>query len=144
MRKDKYKDNPAIKDELDLVEEEDQITHRPGLDDEIDVEDKLNIFRFDPEYQELEEAYKNLKAEILGEAEGSDDEYGSEDESSEDEEEAENEIQIEIKDQSNADLVNLRRTIYLTLKSSSGFEEACHKLMRINLPQGNEPELPSM
>ncbi|PQE05436.1 hypothetical protein CJF31_00010905 [Rutstroemia sp. NJR-2017a BVV2] len=36
IRKDKYKDNPAIKEELDLVEEEDQITHRIALDDDID------------------------------------------------------------------------------------------------------------
>ena len=41
-------------------------------------------------------------------------------------------------------LVSLRRTIYLTIKSSGGFEECCHKLMRINLPHGLEKELTSM
>ena len=145
IRKDKYKDNPAIKEELDLVEEEDQITHRPGLDDQLSTEDGLNIFKFDTEWEANEEAYKRLKAEILGEASGSedeDDEDGS-DESS-DEEEAEAEKAMEIKDQSNTDLVNLRRSIYLTIMSSGGFEEACHKLMRINLPAGREDELPSM
>ncbi|KAF2270914.1 MIF4G-domain-containing protein, partial [Lojkania enalia] len=142
IRKDKYKDNPAIREELDLVEEEDQITHRHSLDDEIKVEDGLNIFKFDPEYEEHEEQYKKLKKEILGEEEGSDEEEYT-DGSSEDEEDEEDKA-MEIKDQTNADLVNLRRTIYLTIKSSGGFEECCHKLMRINLPHGLEKELTSM
>ncbi|KAL6403991.1 Pre-mRNA-splicing factor cwc22 [Ilyonectria robusta] len=71
VRKDKFKDNPAVKEELDLVEEEDQITHRVELDGEVDVQDGLNIFNADP-------------------------------------------------------------------------EEAVHKLMKINLPAGQESELPSM
>ncbi|CAN0498832.1 unnamed protein product, partial [Discosporangium mesarthrocarpum] len=35
-------------------------------------------------------------------------------------------------------LVNLRRTIYLTIMSSAGFEECAHKLMRLNIPDGYE------
>jgi pre-mRNA-splicing factor CWC22 len=62
VRKDKYKDNPAIKEELDLVEEEDQITHVIALDDEIDVEDGLNIFKFDPEWEDNEEEYRRTKS----------------------------------------------------------------------------------
>ncbi|KAB8074136.1 hypothetical protein BDV29DRAFT_125459 [Aspergillus leporis] len=141
VRKDRYKDNPAVKEELDLVEEEDQITHRAGLDDEIDSQDGLNIFKYDAQWEEHEEAYKRLKAEILGE--GSDDEE-DEDESDESSDEEEEERQMDIKDQSNTDLVNLRRTIYLTIMSSIDFEECCHKLMKISLPPGLEPELPSM
>ncbi len=143
VRKDKYKDNPAIKEELDLVEEEDQITHNTRLDDDLDVQESLNVFKFDPEWEEHEAAYKQLKSEILGEAEtGDDDEYESSD-SSEDEE-AKEERSLEIKDQTNTDLVNLRRTIYLTIMSSVDFEECCHKLMKVTLPPGQEPELPSM
>ncbi|KAF4991945.1 hypothetical protein FGRMN_7499 [Fusarium graminum] len=144
VRKDQFKDNPAIKEELDLVEEEDQITHRVELEGEIDVQDGLNIFKFDSEWEEHEDAYKKLKAEILGE--GSDDEDDDEDEyeSSSEDEEDEKTKAMEIKDQSNADLVNLRRTIYLTIMSSADPEEAVHKLMKINLPAGQEPELPSM
>ncbi|OCK85446.1 MIF4G-domain-containing protein [Lepidopterella palustris CBS 459.81] len=145
IRKNKYKDNPSIDKDLDLVEEEDQILHRIGLDDEINVEDGLNVFKVDPEFQENEEKYRRLKAEILGNGDDDSDEddEGDTDDSEDDEEDAA-ERELEVKDQTNADLVNLRRTIYLTLKSSSGFEEACHKLMRINLPAGQEPELPSM
>lgn len=144
VRKDKYKDNPAIKDELDLVEEEDQITHRASLDDEIDVQDGLNVFKFDPEWEEHEEAYKKLKAEILGEVEGSDEEEYESGDSSDDDDEAKEEKEMEIKDQTNTDLTNLRRTIYLTIMSSLDFEEAVHKLLKVNLPVGQEPELPSM
>ena len=144
VRKDKYKDHQAVKEELDLVEEEDQITHRPGLDDQLTTEDGLNIFKFDPEWEQNEEAYKRLKEEILGEASGSEGEGGDEDADSSSEEEDEAGKAMEIKDQSNTDLVNLRRSIYLTIMSSGGFEEACHKLMRINLPTGREDELPSM
>ncbi|KAI9775275.1 MAG: pre-mRNA-splicing factor cwc22 [Geoglossum umbratile] len=144
VRKDKYKDNPAIKEDLDLVEEEDQITHRTNLDDEVDVQDGLNVFKFDTDWEGHEEAYKKLKAEILGEADESGDDGEYETDDSEDGEEDEETRELEIKDQSNTDLVNLRRTIYLTIMSSIDFEECCHKLMKISLPPGQEPELPSM
>ncbi|KAL2368160.1 pre-mRNA-splicing factor cwc22 [Blastomyces gilchristii] len=145
VRKDHYKDNPAIKEELDLVEEEDQITHRVSLDDEIDVQDGLNIFKYDAQWEEHENAYKKLKAEILGEGSDEEDEDGYEtDESSDENEEDDKDQQMDIKDQSNTDLVNLRRTIYLTIMSSIDFEECCHKLMKITLPPGHESELPSM
>lgn len=147
VRKDRYKDNPSINEDLDLIEEEDQVTHPPpdmaiAIKD-INVEEGLNIFKFDADYEAHEEEYSKIKAEILGEGDGSDDEQGDEDESSDDEE-AEKEKQIEIQDQTNADLTNLRRTIYLTINSSADFEECCHKLMKVNLPVGRESELPSM
>lgn len=143
VRKDRFKDNPSVKEELDLVEEEDQITHQVELDGEVDVQDSLNIFKFDAEWEENEEAYKRLKAEILGEA-SDDEDDGEEEDDSSDEEEDEETKAMEIKDQSNTDLVNLRRTIYLTIMSSADPEEAVHKLMKINLPAGQEPEMPSM
>ncbi|KAG7290493.1 mitochondrial dynamin GTPase Msp1 [Staphylotrichum longicolle] len=142
VRKDKYKDNPVIKEELDLVEEEDQITHRIGLDDDINTQDSLNVFKYDPDWEAHEAEYKKLKADILGE--GSDDEEDEDESESESDEEDEEQKAIEIKDQSNADLVNLRRTIYLTIQSSADPEEAAHKLMKLRLPPGQEPELVSM
>ncbi|KAF2095619.1 MIF4G-domain-containing protein [Rhizodiscina lignyota] len=143
IRRDKFKDNPAVKEELDLVEEDDQITHNIALDDDdLDVQDGLNIFKFDPDYQQHEDEYKKVKMEILGDA--SDDEDGSEDDSDESDGEDEKDHVMEIHDQTNTDLVNLRRKIYLTIKSSGGFEEAVHKLMKIDLPRGEEKELVSM
>ncbi|TGZ81119.1 MIF4G-domain-containing protein [Ascodesmis nigricans] len=144
VRKEKYKDHPPIREELDLVEEEDQITHRTDLDDQIDTMDGLNVFKFDPNWEEHEALYAKTKAEILGEgSDDEDDEEGSEEESS-DEEEDEQDKKLEIQDQSNTNLVNLRRTIYLTIMSSIDFEECCHKLMKITLPVGMEYELCSM
>ncbi|ROV98357.1 hypothetical protein VMCG_07114 [Cytospora schulzeri] len=142
QRKDKFKDNPSIKEELDLVEEEDQITHNVELDGDIEGQDSLNIFKYDPDYEEHEEEYKKLKAEILGE--GSDEEDDSDDEDESSESEDEEQKAVEIKDQSNADLVNLRRTIYLTLMSSADYEESVHKLLRVQIPVGFEKELPEM
>lgn len=140
IRKDKFKENPPIKEELDLIEEEDQITHRIELDAEINVQDSLNIFKFDENWEENEAAYKKLKAEILGE--GSD--YDDDDDDETSEEEDEEEKQMEIKDQSNTDLVNLRKTIYLTIQSAIDPEEAVHKLLKVQLPAGFESELTSM
>ncbi|KAG6365244.1 hypothetical protein INS49_006853 [Diaporthe citri] len=142
QRKDKFKDNPSVKEELDLVEEEDQITHNIELHGELDGQDSLNIFKYDPEYEQNEEEYKKLKAEILGE--GSDDEDDSDDEDESSESEDEEQKAVEINDQSNADLVNLRRTIYLTLMSSADYEESVHKLLRIQIPMGLEKEIPEM
>ena len=42
VRKDKYKDNPILSEGLDLVMEEEQITHRVNLDDELQVQDSLS------------------------------------------------------------------------------------------------------
>lgn len=142
VRKDKFKDNPSVKEELDLIEEEDQITHRIELDAEIDVQDGLNIFKFDADWEDNEAAYKKLKGEILGEGSDYEDDDDDDDESSDGEDEGEK--AMEIKDQSNTDLVNLRKTIYLTIQSAIDPEEAVHKLLKISLPAGMEGELTSM
>lgn len=42
----------------------------------------------------------------------------------------------DIEDETGTDVVNLRRTIYLTIMSSLDFEEAGHKLMKIQLRPG--------
>ena len=108
VRKNKYRDNPAIKEELDLVEEEDQITHTIILNDSkqvLEVEDGLNIFKYDPDWEANEEKYRSLKAEILGEGSGDEEDETDEDDSDEDEEQKA-EKSVEIKDQSNTDLVN--------------------------------------
>ena len=49
-----------------------------------------------------------------------------------------------IQDATGTNLVNLRRTIYLTIMSSMDFEEAGHKLMKIQMPPGMEHELVAM
>lgn len=84
VRKDNYKDNPIIHEGLDLVEEDEQITHQIQLEEDLQVQEGLNIFKVDPNYLENEEKYKAIKTEILGD---SDEESGSEEEDASDEEE---------------------------------------------------------
>jgi pre-mRNA-splicing factor CWC22 len=55
MRKTGFKDHPGVIPELDLVELDDQLTHPFDMNDPIDGEDKLNIFREDPFYEITEQ-----------------------------------------------------------------------------------------
>ena len=41
-------------------------------------------------------------------------------------------------------MVNLRRTIYLTIMSSLDFEECVHKIMKLKIPEGSESEVCTM
>lgn len=58
---------PAIQAELDLVEEDDQITHEVTLDEELNPEMHLDVFKSDDDYEQHEEEYEKIKKEILGE-----------------------------------------------------------------------------
>ncbi|CAN6804278.1 unnamed protein product, partial [Brassica oleracea] len=141
IRKAKFQGHPAVRPELDLVE--DKYSHDVSLNDEIVPETSLDVFKPDPDFIENEKKYEALKKELLGEDE-SEDEDGS-DASSEDydeeEEDESGEEQMRIRDETETNLVNLRRTIYLTIMSSVDFEEAGHKLLKIKLEPGQEMEL---
>ncbi|KAJ7965220.1 pre-mRNA-splicing factor CWC22-like [Quillaja saponaria] len=144
IRKAKFQGYPAVRPELDLVEQEDQLTHEISLSEEIDPEITLDIFKQDPNFPENEKRYEELKKTILGDE--SEDDEGSDadsddEEDDESEEEDEDEEQMKIKDETETNLVNLRRTIYLTIMSSVDFEEAGHKLLKIKLEPGQEMEL---
>ena len=72
VRKDKFKDHQGIIKDLDLVEEDDRITHEVSLDDEdlgskANTMDQLNVFQFDPNYSTTEAEWEEIKKEILGE-----------------------------------------------------------------------------
>lgn len=43
VRKDKYKDNPILPEGLDLVQEDDQITHQISLDDDLQIQESLRM-----------------------------------------------------------------------------------------------------
>ncbi|XP_002968275.2 pre-mRNA-splicing factor CWC22 homolog [Selaginella moellendorffii] len=147
LRKSNFQGHPAIISELDLVEEGDQETHQISLlDKDLDPESRLDIFAPDPDYLENEKKYETIKNSILGdekeEKDGS--ASGSEEEDDEDEgeeEEDEDDPSQSIQDLTETNLVNLRRTIYLTIMSSVDFEEAGHKLLKIKLEPGQEKEL---
>ncbi len=111
------------------------MTHTLGLTDDLQVEDVLNVFSFDSDFLENEAKYAEIKKEILGGE--SDDEEEEEDEEEVNEEEIQEKARVVIEDQTNTNLVNLRRAIYLTIMSSLNFEECCHKLLKLDIPQGN-------
>ncbi|KAK2967346.1 hypothetical protein RJ640_029547 [Escallonia rubra] len=119
LRKAKFQGYPAVRPELDLVEQEDQLTHEISLLDKIEPEITLDIFKLDPQFVENEHRYEELKKTLLGEEseEEADSDADSEDEDDEDSDE-EDEEQMKIKDETETNLVNLRRTIYLTIMSS--------------------------
>ncbi|XP_039313644.1 pre-mRNA-splicing factor CWC22 homolog [Solenopsis invicta] len=146
IRKDGFKDHEAVPEELDLVEEENQITHLIKLDDEINAQGILNVFKFDPDYLATEEKYKQLCKEILcsdiGGSNIGDDEDGEEESSDEEGgmEQAEEKEGV-IVDKTETNLIALRRDIYLTISSSNVFEECAHKLLKMQLKPGQEIEL---
>ncbi|KAF9792655.1 MIF4G-domain-containing protein [Thelephora terrestris] len=140
VRKDNYKDNPIIPEGLDLVEEDEQITHQIQLEEDLQVQEGLNIFKVDPNYLENDEKYQAIKTEILGEP---DEESDSEEEGASDEEEAVEEMEG-IQDMTETNLVNLRKVIYLTIMNALNYEEAVHKLLKIQMKEGQEIELVKM
>lgn len=134
VRKDRYKDNPSIPEGLDLVEEDEQITHRVTLDDQLQVQEGLSellprtcclcgadvtdLFKVDPKFLENEERYADIKKEILGDSDDEDEESGSEEDSDDSDEEAIAPEKEGITDMTETNLINLRRTIYLTIMNS--------------------------
>ncbi|EEY64831.1 nucampholin [Phytophthora infestans T30-4] len=153
IRKGGFVDYPAVYEQLDLVESGDQITHELTLEDSIDCEDKLDVFRFDPDYEKNEKLWAEIKKEILGESDSDADSSSGSDDDGDDEEEEEEEgdgqlvpadNNMAIQDFTEQDLVNLRRTIYLTIMSSITHEECAHKLMKLNIRPGQEKEICSM
>ena len=166
IRKNRFQDYPSLEEDLDLVEREEQIMFEIGLDDEdLDKQEALDVFRYSDTWNQDEHDWTQIRREILGE--DSDDESGSGEsetdegsgaESSESDSEDEDGVLVEaipetskaikkvteIHDLSEQDLVNLRRTIYLTIMSSASFEECSHKLSKIDIPPGKEMELINM
>nr|GMD19427.1 pre-mRNA-splicing factor CWC22 homolog [Ipomoea batatas] len=128
LLKTKFQGYPAVHPELDLVEQKDQLTHEISFQDTIDPEIALDIFKPDSNFLENEKKYEELKTAILGEE-------------SEEEGNSHDEEQMKLKDETETNLVNLRRTIYLTIMSTVGFDEAGHKLLKIKLEPGEEMEL---
>lgn len=113
-----------------------------------------DVFKFDAEYQQNETEYKELSRKLLGSDGSSDDDddgdsasgSGSDSDDSTDDEggaqtAAEAAKQEMIIDQTETNLVALRRTIYLTIHSSLDYEECAHKLMKMQLKPGQEMEL---
>lgn len=145
IRKNKFVEHPGVIPELDLVEEEDQLIHNIELDQEINGEEFLNIFRLDPFYEKTEEEWQEIKMEILGEDNIIQLKTAKFDqldliEGEEDLDDAPEEI----RDMTETDLLRLREAIYLVIMNSIDFQECAHKLLKMNIGQGHEGELCNM
>ncbi|CAG9530643.1 unnamed protein product [Cercopithifilaria johnstoni] len=144
IRKDKFQAYPAVVDELDLIEEDDQITHTITLEDPLMPENELNVFKYDPEFEKHEAEYEEIRRDAIGFTEEDSDEE-EESEETPDEETVEGEKQnTMIIDNTEQNLVAFRRNIYLTIQSSLDFQEAAHKLLKIDLKSGQDVELCNM
>eukprot|EP00457_Paulinella_chromatophora_P002310 gb/GEZN01002314.1/.p1 GENE.gb/GEZN01002314.1/~~gb/GEZN01002314.1/.p1 ORF type:complete len:747 (+),score=137.04 gb/GEZN01002314.1/:74-2314(+) len=146
VRKSGFEEFPAVMPELDLVDLDDQITHELSLDDIHDTENAINIFKFDPDYEENEKQYEEIKKEILGESDESGGEGEGGSDSSEESEESEEEGKnvADIQDKTEATVINMRRRIYMCIMSSLNFQECAHKLLGFPELEGQEVELCNM
>ena len=97
VRKDQFKANPVIQPGLDLVDENDQYTHMLTLDDPCEPETvlgkcqhplrsfvempvvNLDVFKYDEQYEENEEKYKEIRKIILDEESNDEDDGKNED-----------------------------------------------------------------
>ena len=152
IRKNNFKGHESVKEELDLVEDKDIITHRIFLDDEIKTEEELNEFHYDDKYDENEKIWKQFRECILGPEDENDEEEekmsshieGTEKSISEFPEVKQIKGKDIIYDLSEQDLVKYRKMIYMIVVSSIDFEECCHKLLKQNVKEGLEGEMVNM
>lgn len=161
--------SPQLPAELDLVEQDDQICLELSLDDEnLQEEAALDRFRPDDNYKQTVQEWQSIRAEVLGLGGDDDDDDDEDDDESGSEAETDGEGEddnqeagaaedgtmvpasdqktdlVVVQDMTEADLIHLRRTIYLTIMSSATFEECTHKLAKIDIPEGREEELVNM
>ncbi|KAF4654448.1 pre-mRNA-splicing factor cwc22 [Perkinsus olseni] len=161
LRQNFAPDHIGVVPELELIDEEDQYTHDVAIrDGQIDGENILNIFRAEaPEQYKQEEGEWRAFSKSLLEGESSESEEESDGESSsssssedseaeEEEEEGEGGEQPkatqEIVDYTEQATVDLRRTVYLCIMSSVNFEECVHKILSLNIREGQEKEICTM
>lgn len=121
------------------------------------------MFKQDADYEANEEKYQAVKKEIIGSDGGSDSEAEesgeSNDESISEDEATKGLLAIHfsifisrilkyvhfniegIVDETETNLIALRRTIYLTIQSSLDHNECAHKMMKMQMKPGQEVEL---
>lgn len=159
MRRTKFLNAEVLEPHLDLLEEDDIITHFVSLDDEeeCDLEYACDEFHDDPLYKVNEEEYERIKRDILGAAADSSPRQllsGSEGIKQNIEDNADTSLKMDGEekivsgkpvDMTESDLVDFRRTIYLTISSGISYEEWAHKLLQLmRANKGKELELCKM
>ncbi|TKR68266.1 hypothetical protein L596_024267 [Steinernema carpocapsae] len=149
IRKDKFRAYPALIEDLDLIDEEDQVTHIVSLEESHDPENSLNVFKFDPDFEANEANYDEVRKQVIGSggetsSEEEDGEQGSGDEDEDEEADqklAETAQTQTIIDNTEQHMVAFRRKVFLTIQSSLDFQEAAHKLLKNHYKTGLKREL---
>ena len=95
----------------------------------------MNYFRNDPNFERNEARWEELAAQVVGEEEP---------EIVQQPVIEEKEEKTEIVDMTEQDLINLRKTIYLTIMNSVDFEECCHKLLKLSIRECQQVEMCGM
>ena len=147
-RKASWEQYPSIPPGLDLLEDEDRVTHALGLNDawaaSETAADVLDAFVVDPKFEEHEAAYAAIKQELLGVDADGHREAGSDESDGEEPafatvarsgEEGSQPVPLkgEVDDSVAAQNV-VRRDIYLILQNSLSADDAAHKLMSRKFP----------
>ena len=170
-RKDKFREFPPIKPELDLIDEDDKVTHFVELDgpQRGDFHMEYNYFKFDPKWSENEAKYEEFKRSLLEDGSSSDgsddatsdgssdsDENISDDDKHGEKQDDKKDVKPVIKsedqdvkpekvvDATGADLIAFRRMVYLTIRSSVRHEEVVHKLLKSKIDKELNDELCQM
>lgn len=149
VRREQFQSFPALKPDLDLIDEDDKVTHEINLSDprKEDYMTEANYFKIDPKWAENEAKYGDFKKRLL-ESDTSSSESGSlsSDECEEEDTKPGKSVEIEdskadvkpnIIDTTGTDSVEFRRKVYLILRNSIRHEEVVHKLLKLKI----DPEL---
>ena len=136
-----------------------------SLDDAtLEPQELLDVFKADPAFLENERLWEAVRLEILGgpedggapgavDGDAAEEAMGEDGGSLPDADTGDaplappagaGGVGMDIVDMSETDLINLRRTIYLTIMNSLDFEECAHKLVKLKIPRGAEMELCNM
>ena len=151
------------------MEKNDRVTHTMQLNDKIDIEETLNKYQFDDNFLKNEESWNNIRKSILGitdedsnngssddddSSSDSDDGSTGDDEGSDSDDDDDDDLPPAMNlndagpskttDLTGADLVDLRRKIYLVIMSSLDYEECAHKLLMLRIPKANQIEICTM
>jgi pre-mRNA-splicing factor CWC22 len=142
-RRKKFCDYPSLREGLDLVEFDDQITHEVDFDEEnLDPRYDLDSFTYEKDFISNNNEWNKIRDEILGDTTANDNEQMEAQADGAPETTTSEENQIV--DLSETTLITLRKMIYLTIMNSLDFEECSHKLMKLSIPKGAEVELSNM
>ena len=151
VRKHNFQNFKGLDPDLDLVEEEDQVTHNIDLDeDNLKGDIKFNIFKFDKNFKENEKKWQEIKTSILGEENlltlKEPQKYIDVEEDSDAESDTNNSKnnKIVLQNMTETKLNQLREGVYMRIMNSVDYQEAVHKLLSMNLNNQDLEEMCNM